>query len=99
MEFKVRILDELVELADDLGDIFIPDDVKPGEVLVRKGSIKQLSTNKYVPIALAYWRPAEEGNSEFSAFLEEDGIWSLTLGYANPCPQIRAAFAAVGIFV
>lgn len=98
MDFKVRVLDERLEYAETMSDLFIPDDVQPGEVLVRKGMIRKLSSNQFVPIALCYYRPENEsGRSEFVAYLKENERWTLAIGYSKACPQIISALAAVGV--
>lgn len=98
-EFKVRVLDELTIYAEDLGDIFMPDDVQLGEVLVRKAHIKVLSKNAYCPVALAYWRKEDGSMGEFAAWVDHngDGSFELSIGYALPGTQIRAGLAAVGV--
>lgn len=101
ISFVVRVLPEATTYAEDMGDIFVPDDVNPGEVLVRKGMIKRISTGKYGPVAIAYYRPLDEKErSLFAAYVEEHGKWELAIGYGGKTPiQLKAAFTTVGVVI
>jgi len=83
----VKVLPDYVGVANDMGDFFIPDDLKLDEILLRKGLIKSLKHGK-VKGLLAATRDSnqklrmifqvllDDGSSYFAIELNHYGVFA-----------------------
>lgn len=89
---NIRRIPDLVGVADDMGDLFVPEDWKPGEVLVRRGRI-QTNSSGVLEVVFAY--DGSCGLDGIRAILNRDGEWHLTMGSSHVPDQMAAAIASV----
>lgn len=87
------VLPELQEIANDWGDIFVPDDVKPGMVLIRRGRIRAHNPERVVECVLV-----AENNDGIDVSLysrEDDQPWRFHSGLMCPSQRMKLALMSV----